>query len=198
MRAEDRRAQLVEVAQQVFVREGSMASAKLIADEAGVHEALIFQHFGSKENLFEAAIMEPLTELVSELHDVVKKLHADHRNEARRGLLDQIHTDMLRILTKLVPMLGIALYSDIPAGRKFYQGRLQPILEEITRVTDEGTQWWRRPDLDADVLATATYGIHFAYAMRAMFVGDVTPSEVGPKIADLLWLGQVGTDPDRT
>jgi AcrR family transcriptional regulator len=110
MRAEDRRAQLVEVAQQVFVREGSMAPTKLIADEAGVHEALIFQHFGSKENLFEAAIMEPLTELVGELHTVVSKLHEDHRNEARHELLDQIHTDMLRILTRLVPMLGIALY----------------------------------------------------------------------------------------
>jgi hypothetical protein len=72
------------------------------------------------------------------------------------------------------------------------------VLQEITRITDEGTRWWRRPDLDADVLATATYGIHFAYAMRAMFVGDVTPVEIGPKIADLLWLGQVGIEPTQT
>jgi AcrR family transcriptional regulator len=194
MRAEDRRAQLVEIARQVFVREGSMAPAKLIADEAGVHEALIFQHFGSKEKLFEAAVMEPLAELVGELHGVVKKLNEDHRDEVRHDLLDQIHIDMLRILIRLVPMLGIALFSDVPAGRQFYRNHLQPVLEEITHMTDEGTRWWRRPGLDAEVLATATYGIHFAYAMQAMFAGGVNPNEVGPRIADLLWLGQAGTD----
>lgn len=195
MRAPDRRAQLLEVAQRVFVREGSMVSAKVIADEAGVHEALLFQHFGSKENLFEAAIMEPLADLVADLNDVVRRLHEDTRPEVRRGLLDQVHTDMLRALTGIVPLLGIALFSDVPAGRRFYREHLQPALDGITRATREGTDAWRRPDLDAGVLATATYGIHFAYAMQAMFAGEVDPERVGPQVADLLWLGQVGRDP---
>ncbi|MGH8998193.1 MAG: TetR/AcrR family transcriptional regulator [Acidimicrobiia bacterium] len=196
MTLDARRAQLVKVAQAAFVRDGSAVSTKAIAAEAGVHEALLFQHFGSKDGLFKAAVMEPLRALVAELREAVRRITGlDGDRSALGQLLDEVHTEMLAAMTEIVPLLGVALFSDVRAGREFYRADLQPVLEEIAAVTREGTAGWRRPGLDPTVLATATVGIHFAYGVQAMFVGDVRPEEIGPQVADLLWLGQVGVEP---
>lgn len=196
MPADERRAQLIKVAQAAFVREGSAVSTKAIAAEAGVHEALLFQHFGSKDGLFKAAVTEPLRALVAELHEAVRRItDLQGDGEALSRLLDEVHTDMLRAMTGIVPLLGVALFSDVRAGREFYRTELQPVMDEIARATREGTASWRRSGLDPTVLATATVGIHFAFAMQAMFGGDVRPEEIGPQVADLLWLGQVGVEP---
>ena len=57
MSAADRRAQLIEVALDVFSRQGFRgATTKEIAAEAGVTEAVIFRHFPSKEALYAAVL----------------------------------------------------------------------------------------------------------------------------------------------
>lgn len=57
MDAEDRRAQLLEVAKRLFAADGFEATTtKKIAAKAGITEALVFRHFKSKEDLYEAVI----------------------------------------------------------------------------------------------------------------------------------------------
>lgn len=57
MSAGDRRAQLIDVALDVFSRKGFRgATTKEIAAEAGVTEAIIFRHFPSKEALYAAVL----------------------------------------------------------------------------------------------------------------------------------------------
>jgi TetR/AcrR family transcriptional regulator len=57
MAASDRRAQLIDVALDVFSRQGFRgATTKEIAAEAGVTEAIIFRHFPSKEALYTAVL----------------------------------------------------------------------------------------------------------------------------------------------
>jgi TetR/AcrR family transcriptional regulator len=57
MAASDRRAQLIEVALDVFSRRGFRgATTKEIAAEAGVAEAVIFRHFPSKEALYTSVL----------------------------------------------------------------------------------------------------------------------------------------------
>ncbi len=61
MSGPDRRAQLVDVALDVFSRRGfSGATTKEIAAEAGVTEAVIFRHFPSKEALYTAVFASRL------------------------------------------------------------------------------------------------------------------------------------------
>jgi AcrR family transcriptional regulator len=61
----ERRAQLLQVARTVFAREGYRGATTLgIAREAGVSETLVLKHFGTKESLFRAAVMDPIVELV--------------------------------------------------------------------------------------------------------------------------------------
>ncbi len=57
MPADERRAQLIDVALDVFSRQGFRgATTKEIAAQAGVTEAMIFRHFPSKEALYTAVL----------------------------------------------------------------------------------------------------------------------------------------------
>jgi len=64
MSGEERRSQLLTVARDVFTRRGYRATTADVARGAGVSEALVVKHFGSKEELFRAAVLEPLAQLV--------------------------------------------------------------------------------------------------------------------------------------
>ena len=69
---------LLEAAREVFALRGFRgARTKEIADKAGVSEALLYRHFGSKAGLFEEAILEPVNSFVGELEKsgFVKELY---------------------------------------------------------------------------------------------------------------------------
>src|SRR5262245_7845163 len=63
---EERRNQILGIAHAHFVRSG-FAGARVaeIASEAGVTDAVIYQHFQSKDELFQHALVEPLRKLVA-------------------------------------------------------------------------------------------------------------------------------------
>jgi AcrR family transcriptional regulator len=74
---------LLDVARQVFVEHGFAASTKEIARRAGVSEALLFQRYRTKAELFFAAMVPPAIELgeqmrqvypESELRDAIERL----------------------------------------------------------------------------------------------------------------------------
>ena len=65
-----------------FQAEDAGASTRDIAVKAGVSEALLFRHFGTKAKLFERAILDPINEFI---HDYVEqwttRTPADHTPE---------------------------------------------------------------------------------------------------------------------
>lgn len=64
VRAVDRRAQVLEVATQLFARQGyAGTTTRQIAEAAAVNEAIIFRHFPSKEELYWAVIEEQFARL---------------------------------------------------------------------------------------------------------------------------------------
>jgi AcrR family transcriptional regulator len=68
--AGERRAQILAVAQDAFVRSGYRGTTALeIGREAGVSEKLVLKHFGSKEGLFRAAVVEPLLALITSANE---------------------------------------------------------------------------------------------------------------------------------
>ena len=65
-RPDEIRGLILAAARELFTAQGYDATTtKAIAAEAGVLESLIFNHFGSKAELFETAIIAPFTELVT-------------------------------------------------------------------------------------------------------------------------------------
>lgn len=77
MPAAERREQLLLVAREAFTRGGYRGTTALeIGRAAGVSEKLVLKHFGTKEGIFRAAVLEPLIELWQ------------RENEAARSRLD--------------------------------------------------------------------------------------------------------------
>ena len=82
MPAAERREQLLEVARQAFARGGYRGTTALeVGREAGVSEKLVLNHFGTKQGLFRAAVLDPLIELW-------KRENAAARERVDAGALD--------------------------------------------------------------------------------------------------------------
>jgi AcrR family transcriptional regulator len=58
--APERREQLLAAARELFVARGYRTTTAEVAAAAGVSDALVVKHFGTKEELFRAAIAEPV------------------------------------------------------------------------------------------------------------------------------------------
>jgi AcrR family transcriptional regulator len=56
-------AEILAVARTLFLQVGAKASTRTLAKLAGISEAVIFQRFGTKENLFFAAMVPPTAQL---------------------------------------------------------------------------------------------------------------------------------------
>lgn len=68
----DRREQLVDTAQQVFVSSGfAGASMEDVADQAGVTKPVIYDHFGSKDGLLTAVISRLGEQMLGAIADAV-------------------------------------------------------------------------------------------------------------------------------
>src|SRR5258706_11935521 len=75
MTPEARRAQIIESARQVFIESGLSKSRILdIADKAGVTQALVYYHFSTKEEIYQAAVRDPLDVMVERLIDETHEL----------------------------------------------------------------------------------------------------------------------------
>lgn len=65
--SEDIRALLVGAARDLFLTQGFEATTtKQICEQAGVAEPLLFTNFGSKADLFDIAVLEPIAEFVAD------------------------------------------------------------------------------------------------------------------------------------
>lgn len=63
----ERRAQILTIARERFTGVGyQRTTTASVAEEAGVSEALVIKHFRSKEELFQAAITDPVLDLLRE------------------------------------------------------------------------------------------------------------------------------------
>lgn len=82
--AEERREKILDVAIPVFAMYGLHgASTLMIADDAGISETYIFRLFGTKKDLFLAAVERVHGQLM-ELYRVAAEKHPDHMLEAIR------------------------------------------------------------------------------------------------------------------
>ncbi len=77
---EDTRLRIINAAREVIARKGKRgATTREIADVAGVNEATLFRHFGTKESLIIAVAKHTCGEVV--LRDVVSTLHGPIEND---------------------------------------------------------------------------------------------------------------------
>ena len=108
MTAQQRRAQLLDVARALFAERGFEAtSIEEIANRAGVSKPIVYEHFGSKEGIYEVVKDREVQRLIDE---ITRSLVGDHPRvlleQAAGALLTYIETqtDGFRILVRESPV----------------------------------------------------------------------------------------------
>ena len=175
MTAQQRRAQLLDVARALFAERGFEAtSIEEIANRASVSKPIVYEHFGSKEGIYEVVKDREVQRLIDE---ITKSLVGDHPRvlleQAAGALLTYIETqtDGFRILVRESPVasttgLFASVIGDIATQVEYilagqfkargYNTKLAPLYSHalVGMVALVG-QWWldaRKPSRD-DVAA---------------------------------------------
>lgn len=146
-----KREAILEAARALFFRGGPGAfSVEAVAREAGVSKVTVYAHFGQREALLQAVIIEQQERLVAALHEPVDDAAGLRRSLMAFGLelLGFLSSDDYLLLDR---MLAAHLHADPGLGRFIYEhgpqavvGQLADLLERLharglVRVDDSRT-----------------------------------------------------------
>lgn len=168
LKAAERRAQLLAAARSTFLKTGpDRTSIRDIAAAADVNEALIYRHFASKDELFEAAIVDPLSDLMEQLQSEARSLPpgAPELVEYTR----EFHASLLRIFSESFEMFGVVLFSDPTAGGQFYAERVVPFIDSIADTVRSNLDSWDHHDFDPAVTVPMSFGMCWGLAMDSHY-----------------------------
>lgn len=187
---DEQRRRIVSAASQVF-REHGLAGARTrqIADAAGVTQTMLFRYFKTKEDIFSAAVFEPLEELIAQILIDIDRL--DDADEVARGRTYRAEMErQLRLTTDLTPLLAVGLFSDPDLGRRFYSERLWPLFQRWAGATAAGLRGGPNSDLDPLVVILTIWGMSYGLAVDAMVKGtDVDVKKQAKWLGNLLFYG---------
>jgi AcrR family transcriptional regulator len=174
--AEQRRAQIIACAREVFVERGVKgARSRDIAERAGITEAYLYRHFHSKERLFELAVDEPFNVLIVQLQRETRQL-AERSDVDRSGVLLRAHELLLACMVEVAPLLAAALLSGSSPSDRFYSGFLLPRLREALVPAIPDVTGQPVTAFDADLWVESMIGIHLTIALEHLL--DDTPVDV--------------------
>jgi AcrR family transcriptional regulator len=160
------RALLVEAARELFVANGYEATRiKEISLRAGVAEQLIFTNFGSKAGLFDAAVVAPFSEFVSDYLASWGQDAPESSFEERVGLF----VERLYALAEQDRKLLIFSIARRVSGETSPEGdipnRLATLLQTIQPVTLAEAPERGFPDPDASLLIAASAAMVLGMAL---------------------------------
>lgn len=163
------RALILETARELFAARGLRGtSTRDIAAEAGVTEAAIYRHFGTKAKLFEAAIAEPFHEFISTYMDTWARQMNDPM-DTRDLTMVFVTTfyDFLREHRRLIQAY-IHFTTFEPDG--FAAGSVESVLSRELRQIDEATRHdaaargWA--GLDISMIVRGTVAVVLAFGLH--------------------------------
>lgn len=167
MKAPARREQMIDVARQIFLEKGlEGARTKDIALACGVSESIIYRHFTSKEDIFEAAILEPLTHHLDEYARMTTDFAA-LSGRARVARSIEVHRAALQSMSRIAPLLGVALFADRANGRKFYSAKVAPLIDQGTALLRTALTGWAKDPGDPRFLYQSMFGTYFMLTVDA-------------------------------
>lgn len=172
--AAERRKSIIAAAQEVFSRSNLKgARTRDIAAAAAVNQATIFEHFASKEALFQEAVVQPLIDAMRGMHARREMYDAASSPDELAGLALASATGHIKDMIDVFPLFTAALFSDPDLGRELYREHIAPILHQRGEILDGLV----RDGLDLDFVGLAIFGMTFAIALDRHFGADGTVAQ---------------------
>lgn len=176
----DTRSRIIQAAADIMYQKGiARATTKEIARQAGCSEGNLYNHFGSKEEIFLAILSEQLPEFVPLLNTLPTRVGSG----TVKGTLHDVARAALRFFNQSVPM-GAAFFSE-----RTLLARHRALLKErnagphkfnqavAAYLQAEQAQGRVNPDLDPETVADLIIGSCFMRAYWRQFVGEETSSK---------------------
>ncbi|MFC9555182.1 TetR/AcrR family transcriptional regulator [Rhodococcus sp. NPDC056960] len=191
--ADERRLQIIESARQVFQRTGlAGARTRDIAAAAGVNESLLYRHFRSKEELFEAAVAAPLEEAVGKLVELsgTPPVEFDSTGDLMYERTYRFVLDLMSAMDEIGPLLGIMLFGQADHAAEYFQERIEPSLQQIRKVVDANMVAWSHREFDSDLTVRLTLGMTWFLSISDKLSGQRRdPSATASSITKMLLEG---------
>jgi AcrR family transcriptional regulator len=187
--AGERRESIVVAGRAVFLEQGlNGARTRTIAERAGITEAVLYRHFESKEEIFEAAVLDPLRAMLGDLLERSEALLA--AGEDRPRMVMRLESLWLERLAEIVPLLGPALFDDQAMGRDCYKKIVAPFLAGLEKASvDNGLL----PAAEAREHIRAIFGTNLLLVLDRLQQGlEVDIPSLAGQLSDLYLLGLSG------
>lgn len=197
--ADQRREQIINSARRVFEQSGfDGARTRDLAAAAGVNEALLYRHFGSKEELFEAAVAVPLEEAVGKLVELSGDPPDafDVSGAVMYERTYQFLCDLLGVMDEIGPLLGVMLFGQADRAGEYFRNRIDPSLKAIERVVEANLSAWRHKDFDVDLLVRSTVGMTWFLSTADRLCGRTRDRAAAARAITSMLLEGVAGNPD--
>jgi TetR/AcrR family transcriptional regulator len=181
MPGEDRRRQLLQVAVESFARNGfSGTKTKDIAAAAGVSEAILFRHFGSKEDLYHAILDEKEASLGADRWFLEMSELAERRDD--RGVLYHVVQQLIRSFREDAAFHRLLLYASLEGhllADLFHERFGLPLGDFLSRYIALRQKEGAFRECDSGVAMMFIIGstIHYAMARHVLGVNNFSTSE---------------------
>jgi AcrR family transcriptional regulator len=171
--AEARRRSILEAARRAFSQTGDVngTTMKVIAEQGGISEGVIYRHFESKDQLFYEAVVEPLRDAVdalvaaSETVDRDEPLNPDRQLQALKGLYAQLTNTLHDVL----PLLGLVLFGDPKVARRFYDEHFAVAMDRLADSWREVEDRYGYAFESPDISARAVMGTALVLALESQY-----------------------------
>ena len=174
---DERRQQIIAVATELFASKGFRgATTRSIAETAGVSEAIIFRHFATKEDLYDAIITTSL-EKRREGWDR-DALIADAQDEDLDSLLLRFGRSVIERHRKDPTFIRLMMYSSLEDHKfrqLFFEARRSPFLKIIRQRLAEGVESGALGDIDPALTTRAFFRTLLQYCMSSFVASDTPP-----------------------
>jgi AcrR family transcriptional regulator len=162
-----------------------------------VNEALLYRHFESKEELFEAAVAAPLEEAVSKLVELsgAPPKEFDDSGAVMHERTYQFIYDLFRVMEDIGPLLGVVLFGQADRAGEYFRNRIEPSLKEVEQVIETNLSAWRHKEFDIDLLVRSTVGITWFLGTADRLCGRKRDRAVAAGAITSMILEGVGANP---
>jgi AcrR family transcriptional regulator len=191
----ERRGQLLDAARTEFLARGyGAARLQSVARACGVTEALVYKHFESKDELFDAAVVQPLHELLAARIADIQAMPVDPEGAAQLETTRRFMRTLLGTFTDTVRDIGVVLFGETAHARTFYARHIRPLIDAAVAASIATTSRWPRADYDIETAMKAAFGMAFWLALDdALTPGeersDAELDATADTLADILFKG---------
>ncbi len=178
---------ILAAARSLFLKEGTRASTRTLAKQANISEAVIFQRFGTKEDLFFAAMVPPQAQLKA-MFDAQPGQHSVTAN------LNLISSQIVAYFCEIMPIFLALISHPSFDMQSFLQKHRMPAMqieqELLTYLSAEAVLGRIRPDgIDATTKILISHLHHLALSKTIGGQDAVDTQQAIADAIDLLWQG---------